>query len=183
MITRSHAICRRKPQHCGKPFGAHDQETGDCPDGLGKFIKVDGEPAALVQPKLLPPPPYKPPPAAKLREVNSAAPPPAPVAPPKPVIVAAPPPKPKGARVSDSFGADELIAGDELFKTLLRGGDVRMLLRSEAARSLIQKFQTMRARSASKQSASASPGIAASSPTIHYAPGNGADTSTTHAGG
>ncbi len=126
---------------------------------------------------LAPVPKLKAAPAAKARAIK-----PAPVAPPKPAIVAAPTPaQSKRFVVGQTFREFEVIAGDEIFKTLLRGGDVRMLLRSEGARSLIRKFQSMRASAASQQSAPARAAHASSPGAANYAL-DGADLST-QAGG
>lgn len=45
---------------------------------------------------------------------------------------------------SNSFNADEVTCLHEILTTIMRGGDPRILVRSEAARSLMRKANTMK---------------------------------------
>lgn len=57
--------------------------------------------------------------------------------------------KPRGLTLrvsaSQSFTEDEVSVLDAIISTVLRGGDARILARSRAARTLMQKVQTMKA--------------------------------------
>ena len=52
-------------------------------------------------------------------------------------------PKTNRSGASNSFTRDEVVAGVQLFDTIARGGDVRVLARSAAVRSLHAKFRRM----------------------------------------
>lgn len=59
-------------------------------------------------------------------------------------------------KASQSFTVDEVNALDAIFSTLLRGGDVRILIRSKAASTLPRKILAMRGSIARQQRLSAS---------------------------
>lgn len=62
-------------------------------------------------------------------------------------------------KASQSFTVDEVNALDAIFSTLLRGGDVRVLIRSKAASTLPRKILAMRGSIARQKAA---PGAAPS---------------------